>query len=520
MSLALALLLAAPGGLPDHTMHPAVRAARAGLVARLAAAEAAPRARRLDVEPQGEVIVVRATGGEFDGDWADPAVLERALFTLVDGVRQAQPGLDPHFIVILTTFPVAEPAAFYLPMANDVRGIGYRHLEASETFRFITGRLDGLIFANAVTAHAGDRAALGRALFLQEIGHRWGVYVRLPDAALDLQTRLLGRDCAHWSHFATLGGSAMEGEDWRAVAPERWRAEVPTVIGYQAADRYLMGLLPIEAVPPVQLVSPEGWWCGDPDRGGVPNPRWAPPTWRTGEPASATGVAEMVDFAAVAESEGPRVPGFEASRRVFSAVFAVAARAADEVEPARAAADALRLDWTAAFATAAAADTADGLRLASTLVAARLVVPPGSVPPGGSCLDRTDCATEDAVCVPDEREVGRCAPGCLTSADCPAEACCVGSPRHCAASDAGCAPDGAPPDGSLPEPAPDLGSLDAGAGPLDATVHDADPAPGSTGSDGCAMAAPRPRAPAWWLAVGLALLSRRRRARRCGRGWR
>lgn len=462
-----------------------------------------PSTRAVAGRIDGEVVTVVADAGEFDGDWSDPSVVQRALFVVVEGLRRIAPGIDPHFVVALSTFTVEAPTALYLPLANDVRGIGYRHLEPSETFRFTPGRLDGVVFMN--TVRAAD-TPLTEALFLQELGHRWGVFVRLPEPD---GTRLLGRDCAHWSHFVRAPGSAMEGEAWMAAGPGRFEAPVPAAVGYDPAQRYLMGALPADAVPSISLIEGDGWPCFDRLRMDRLNPRHLPPAWRTGLPSEAVGEAVSVPWSAVVEHEGARVPDHAASRKRWSAVFVLLANAADDPAPAAAIVDRARLRWRAAFAEAA-----DGLTLDTTLEGAALVASPGSVGLGGRCLDAVDCAAEWPRCAPTESGDRVCTAACRDHADCGAGACC----RAVSGGDAVCAPSvdpcpvvdldaaGVAMDASL-DAALDGSAVDGGL--LDGSVPDGGVERGPDGSDGCAQ---RPATPVgWplWLLLLAAALARR-----------
>lgn len=497
---------------------------------------ATPAIRAVQARVAGERVVLSADRGEFDGDWSDPAVVQRALFAVVEGLRRGQPTLDPHFVVVLSTFVVDAPIALYLPLANDVRGIGYRHLEPAEVFRFTPGRLDGVLFMNGVRL---AETPLAEALFLQELGHRWGVYTRLPDPD---GTRLLGRDCAHWSAFVRTPGSAMEGNPWVEDGPGRWFADVPDRVGYGDAERYLMGLLPAAAVAPLTRIVDDGWPCFDARRMGVDNPRAAPPTWRTGEPAAAEGDLERIGWDEVVAHEGPRAPPWTSARRRWSAVFVLATRAVDDPATALPIVERLRLRWSAAFE--AATDTgADRLTLDTRLEAARLVNPPGTVAFGGRCLDPIDCAADAPRCAPTAGGDSVCTRGCAAHGDCPARACCVAL----GAGDAVCAPavdpcpavDGpdAEPDGGLrDEGLRDEGPTDAAleGGPVDSGVDDRglpEPAPPAR-PEGCAVRGPSSADPSALalLVLGLGWVRRRRRVgdarisrrrgRRCGSGWR
>lgn len=469
----------------------------------------------------GELVILSADAGEFSGDWTDPAVVQRALFVVVEGLRRLDPTLDPHFVVALSTFTVEAPAALYLPLANDVRGIGWQHFEPAETFRFTPGRLDGVLFMNS--ARAAD-TPLAEALFLQEIGHRWGVYVRLPDPD---GTRLLGRDCAHWNHHLRTAGSAMEGNPWVEAGAGRFAAAVPPTVGYDPAQLYLMGAVPAEAVPPLTLVSAAGGPCFAAQVEGLPNPRHRPPTWRSGVPAEVDGVAEMVPWDAVIAHEGPRRPAHPAARRGWSAVFVLLTRAADDPATAIPLVDAARRRWSAAFERA----TDGRLALHTRRVAAALDPAPGSVGFGGRCLDPLDCAADWPHCAPTASGDRICTAGCLDHADCGDGACCaaVGDAALCAPAVDPCPAVDPDPNGGADGGAVDAdvagatdGSSDAPTDPTHDAAQDAGPRARDAGVErddarGCTQRPGRQPPVGWLGALALALLTARRRLAPGGR---
>jgi hypothetical protein len=204
-----------------------------------------------------------------------------------------------------------DPLAFYLPIRNDVRGIGQRssvdgRSEVFDTNSFFGSAfpLDGFVYLNSYRFYTDPRSVIfGRFLICtQEFGHRYGANLAVPaypasvdagapdaltdaavdDAAVDVplgdvvsdaagdvvsdastgpaaltRDALLGRgnsqngmvvNRSHWSYFLNSGGSPMEGNNWNEFAPGQFRTDRPT-FRFSPYDLYTMGLIPPSEVP-------------------------------------------------------------------------------------------------------------------------------------------------------------------------------------------------------------------------------------------------------------------------------
>lgn len=351
--------------------------------------------------------MLRGDAGEFDGDWAAPRrpdglgpdgrehPFDRGLRNVVDGFAAAHPDRDPHFITVLTTFGADRPAPRYLPLANDVTGIGWQHVVPGETFALPGRALEGVVFMGPLGAFEGARAPLGTSLFLQELGHRWGVFAHAIGPDGQATTLHLGRDCAHWSALADSGDTALGGNAWTATADGRWRPSGGVPRGYHDLDRYLMGVLPAEAAAPMTVLRGPGWPCDEVERGGARNPAWADPVGLGGPTAAVEAMAWTLRAQDLVAAEGPRRPDHAAARRIHRMAFVLVARPDDPVDDAAVArVDALRRRWEATFEAAAAAPGWPGPDLVTSADAGPSDAAPGHGGPADAA--RNDDAADDA----------------------------------------------------------------------------------------------------------------------------
>lgn len=172
--------------------------------------------------------------------------------TLTDAVEQAlrEAELDPQIAIVLTSGPLSCGSLFYLPIANDARGLGYQHEDAREVFDDSPdSRLEGVAFLNDWPYWRQRRAEFETA-FLHEVGHRWGARVHAQIDGAD-SDELLGRERKHWSYFTETGGSPLEGNRFASLGDERYEASTPLGTGtFSQLDLYLMGVLPAAEVEP------------------------------------------------------------------------------------------------------------------------------------------------------------------------------------------------------------------------------------------------------------------------------
>ncbi len=517
MLLALPLLAATPAvaqeGLPadlrplrDETNSPLLREVGDGLRAQLgliAVEEPDVRRRlglpvhRLATEEHGNIVVVRGTNGEFDIDWSNPRNLQSALFSIIEAYYQTHPGSNPDFLSVLTTFNVESPQAFYMPVSNDVRGIGYQHSMRRETFDSAPGlSVNGLIFLNSFRNYLGRMEPLGRFIFNQELGHRWSAFVHYQSGR-STSSSMLGRDCSHWSFFLDSGNSAMEGNKWADNGDGTFSTRNSFFnFGYSQLDRYLMGFAPAEAVEPFFLVSDAGQWdCAQPYRNGDYNPGWYPPIFGGAGQEQVRVRGRRVDITIddIVAAEGQRQPSYENAPKSFSMVFILAVRQNDQVsEQTLATIDEMRRNLEAQWEADATEPGYEGPNLITTIDGSNEPANPGVNPGGGGagsvgqpCASFDDCDPDDSDrCVPLRSGVRVCTRVCEASADCPRGFCCQqsvpGDPNfnsYCIQSDAAC---------NDPEPPGGQG----GAGGEGGSGGEGGGAPSGQGGDGGGGGAP------------------------------
>jgi hypothetical protein len=240
---------------------------------------------------------------------APPNLARAALKEVVLGAERAL-GVDPQIAIVLTTHALDCGNIYYVPLANDVLGIGYRHGDPREVFDDTPGqRLEGVAFLNDWPYWQARPDELESALN-HEVGHRWGarVHARIAGVASD---GLLGRAQDHWSYFLDSGGSPLEGNVWRATEPRRSSETPRHPTQFSPLDRYLMGVLPAAEVPPFELLVDPVSDAKD-CRGHALGPASPPQTCGTLEIAAEPVSVSIDDVIAV---EGPRLPAAGAAPR-------------------------------------------------------------------------------------------------------------------------------------------------------------------------------------------------------------
>lgn len=170
------------------------------------------------------------------------------------------------FITVMTTFEDPGAAGYYLPLKNDVTGLGECNFQAGATFGCVFDQLDarlqGFVFMNSIDYWRDwDRSVDGRvhplesfeanvyAVMGQEIAHRWGAGLRFVDPRTKLVSkRLLGRDESHWAAWVDTDASIHDGWDWE---PDGDRfVVVDDMRRFSTLDLYAMGALPVAAAKP------------------------------------------------------------------------------------------------------------------------------------------------------------------------------------------------------------------------------------------------------------------------------
>jgi hypothetical protein len=225
------------------------------------------------------------------------------------------------------------------------------------------GRLQGLSqYRNFTTWPADPEARIGSnddsalSLIAQEVGHRWGTFVRHATG----DTRLIdGWQTAHWSYYTHSpsvgprgGHSSLMGNWWRELGGNQFTPGGPSgtsqTDGYSQLDLYLMGLLAPDAVAPFFFIdSPT-----DPGGGTVPPPDNAV-CFRPGTdtPFNVDGTKVDVTIDDIIATNGARSPTFAASQKNFKMAFVILAQ--NGTTPSQAQVDQLevyRAAWETYFA--------------------------------------------------------------------------------------------------------------------------------------------------------------------------
>ncbi|MCK6551021.1 hypothetical protein L6R52_34610 [Myxococcota bacterium] len=230
-----------------------------------------------------------------------------AAFELVRAAFTAHQPDRARLVLVFTTFSDGGGSLFYLPLANDVAGLGDG--KPTELFDDTPGSvLDGVAWLGDVDTLEAAGDAFFREAFIHEIAHRWSAYASVdrPDVPRDV---LRGRQRMHWSFLVDAGTSPMEGNTWVPGA-DRWTwqtsFETPPSFRFSALDQYLMGLLPAEAVPPTPVIT--DWSVIEP--AGMTIARETAPAHRL-EKAVVLRVNTRTEITIdeIVEASGPRVPG-------------------------------------------------------------------------------------------------------------------------------------------------------------------------------------------------------------------
>ncbi len=179
------------------------------------------------------------------------------------------------FVTVFTTFDDASTAAYYLPLKQDVDGLGECNFNVrpAKTFGCLfdqfNGQLEnlqGFVFMNSLaTWQEWDRnydgvvhpfTSFDSGLFStlgQEVAHRWGSGLRFVDPRNDrVSNLLLGRDGSHWAAYVDTDASVMDGWDW---VDEGGRFDlVGDMDRFSTLDLYTLGALPVAAAKPFFVI--------------------------------------------------------------------------------------------------------------------------------------------------------------------------------------------------------------------------------------------------------------------------
>lgn len=170
------------------------------------------------------------------------------------------------FITVMTTFEDPGAAGYYLPLRQDVTGLGECNTNTGATFGCVFDQLDsqlqGFVFMNSLGYwRSWDRQMDGivhpiasfdssvYAVMGQEIGHRWGAGLRFKDPRTGATSKkLLGRDESHWAAWVDTDASIHDGWDWEPEGNNF--VLVDDMRRFSTLDLYAMGALPVASAKP------------------------------------------------------------------------------------------------------------------------------------------------------------------------------------------------------------------------------------------------------------------------------
>lgn len=227
---------------PDVMVNPALAVSQSGNV--------------LVIEGTNSLVADTQNGIGFNHNDGLFNVAETALARLGDNYD---------FITIYTTFADSNVAAYYMPLRQDVEGLG--PCDGMGDIGCVHDstqglRLQGLVFMNSIPYwQSWDRQYDGvvhpldsydSAMYStlgQEIAHRWGSSLRFVDPRTgNVSNKLIGRDGSHWAAWVDTDASVMDGWDW-VVDGDAFDL-VNDMDRYSTLDLYTMGAVPVASAQP------------------------------------------------------------------------------------------------------------------------------------------------------------------------------------------------------------------------------------------------------------------------------
>ncbi|MBI1765222.1 MAG: hypothetical protein HYR56_27735 [Acidobacteria bacterium] len=287
------------------------------------------------------------------------------FFTLDPGIDElavAKTFLQNHanrdaydFIYVMTDFyyDLSGAQAAYLPVRNEVSGIGLNTFDNDPNGALGARRIQGIISLSNISALYPDSPVarfLGAynvcGVLAQQTGQRWLAAARTTGSDAKV---LLGRDEANWSTFfntesgmsspAARRSSVMEGNYWEEISGGRYMSN-SLADGYSQLDQYLMGLRPANQVGDsfvlTNLTSNGGVDRAFGVRAGI----------------VVTGTRQPVTVNDIVAANGGRSPDVNAARKNFRAAFVLVTRSAQASTETITKINRLRLAFESYFAQA------------------------------------------------------------------------------------------------------------------------------------------------------------------------
>lgn len=213
---------------------------------------------------------------------------------------------DVDFLIVWTGFEFAtgDARAVYLPIRNDVSGIGQATFDHSAAFSSpsMQGYVDMAAFSRWTLNPRAPAFEETLDTLTHELMHRYGSYVHRRDEGGIVRADLLGREASHWSFLFDSDASVLYGNDWRDLGGGNFES-IDTLHRYSALDQYLAGWISASEVGPMRLLQ-----SAAADPGALP---------RRGARIAAT-VSEIT-LAQIIAAEGPRLPAAGSAQRSYRA---------------------------------------------------------------------------------------------------------------------------------------------------------------------------------------------------------
>ena len=287
------------------------------------------------------------------------------FFTLDPGIDElavAKTFLQNHanrdvydFVYVMTDFyyDLSGAQAAYLPVRNEVSGIGLNTFDNDPNGTLGARRLQGIINLSNISALYPDSPAarfLGAynvcGVLAQQTGQRWLAAARTTGSDAKV---LLGRDEANWSTFfntesgmsspAARRSSVLEGNYWEELSGGRYTSN-SLADGYSRLDQYLMGLRPANQVGDSFVLT------NLTNNGGVDRAFGV----RAG--VIVAGTRQPVTINDIIAANGGRSPDVAAARKSFRAAFVLVTRDAQASADTISKINRLRLTFESYFAQA------------------------------------------------------------------------------------------------------------------------------------------------------------------------
>ena len=257
----------------------------------------------------------------------DPGIDELAVAKTFLQTHSNRESFD--FIYVMTDFyyDLSGAQAAYLPIRNEVRGIGLNTFDNDASATLGARRIQGIISLSNIAALYPDSPAARFSgaynvvgVLAQQTGQRWLAAARYTGGDNKV---LLGRDESNWSTFfntesgmsspAARRSSVMEGHYWEDLGGGRFISN-SLADGYSQLDQYLMG------VRPANQVSESFVLTNLSNNGGVDRAFGV----RAG--IGVTGNRQTVTINEIIAANGARQPDAAAARKNFRAAFVLVTR--------------------------------------------------------------------------------------------------------------------------------------------------------------------------------------------------